>query len=365
MGLFDSLGNLVKGASKALNPLSVVGDVVGGAANVASTAMTNKANKDIMREQNQWNLQQWNREADFTREMWNANNEYNDPSMQMQRLTDAGLSPWAAASVMGAGDASMVSTPSGSAAAGAQMQAPQFDFLATATQRVFDNYLRQEMQNKELELKDEELAQAKIKTAVDTQFGLAIGQSQLNNLLYDEHNKRANAALSLQALENNSTMFQLQQDYQRRQNTLMERTIKEQELKNVAQEIINEAEQLKLDNLPKELAASLALTAAMTYRENMAGNLSKQEIENKIAEKVETEARAAGVKFANKIARKTAAYQVKTAAANAFLAENMKYGKVVGIGRGLGNYILGTFRNLNARSKDAYIKNAPNNITRW
>ena len=124
-----------------LDFIPVVGKAVEGIGNVVSTAMTNKSNKEIMREQNQFNLEQWNREADFTREMWNANNEYNDPKNQMQRLTDAGLSPWAAAQVLGAGDASAVATPSTSAAQSATMQSPDFGFLGAASQKVLENYM--------------------------------------------------------------------------------------------------------------------------------------------------------------------------------------------------------------------------------
>lgn len=50
--------------------------------NIISTAMANRANEDMQRRQNAWNLEQWNR-----------NNAYNHPAAQMQRLKAAGLNP--------------------------------------------------------------------------------------------------------------------------------------------------------------------------------------------------------------------------------------------------------------------------------
>lgn len=35
----------------------------------------------------------WNNQKDFTWDMWHANNDYNSPKSQMQRLEEAGLSP--------------------------------------------------------------------------------------------------------------------------------------------------------------------------------------------------------------------------------------------------------------------------------
>ena len=179
------------------------GSLAQGAANLGSGLLnligvnkTNKNNLKIMREQNKFNLEQWQREADFTREMWNANNEYNDPSAQMERLEAAGLSPWAASDAVTGGESSAVSTPAGSPAVGYEPTAMNFDFIGEATSRAFEQYMRQRefelqatKQAKENAILDEQLAQQKIKTAVDTEFGLSVGQANLDNLLLDQHNK--------------------------------------------------------------------------------------------------------------------------------------------------------------------------------
>lgn len=52
------------------------------AASARSTAATNEANLMLAKQQNDWNVQQWNRE-----------NEYNSPSNQIKLLQEAGLNP--------------------------------------------------------------------------------------------------------------------------------------------------------------------------------------------------------------------------------------------------------------------------------
>lgn len=289
---------------------SAVGSAVGGVFNLIGNRQNNKANAKLAEQQNQWNVEQWNREADFTREMWNATNEYNDPSAQMQRLTDAGLSPWAAAQVMGAGDAGSVSTPAGSPSVGYANEAMNFDFIGEAAQNAFRQYvenrrLEADMQkaDKESAILDETLAQQRIKTAVDQQFGLAIAQSSLDNSLLDQHNKRYGAALSLQQLEHNAGMFQLEQDFQRRKNTMLDRSIKEQEIKNDMLEIQKKADELNLKNLPAKLAAELAVDRANAFAATQAGNLSIQQAKESLERTAKTKLEAAGIDHANDLAK--------------------------------------------------------------
>lgn len=55
---------------------------VGAIASKQSVSNTNQANKDLAGMQNQWNVEQWNRQ-----------NAYNTPVQQLQRLNDANLNP--------------------------------------------------------------------------------------------------------------------------------------------------------------------------------------------------------------------------------------------------------------------------------
>lgn len=45
------------------------------------------------KKQNQYNLDQWQREVNYNNEMWEKNNAYNSPAAQMARYKDAGLNP--------------------------------------------------------------------------------------------------------------------------------------------------------------------------------------------------------------------------------------------------------------------------------
>ena len=61
---------------------SVGGSIIGAVANYASQQQAFKQNKELMRMQNQYNVDQWNRE-----------NAYNSPEAQVARLRAAGLNP--------------------------------------------------------------------------------------------------------------------------------------------------------------------------------------------------------------------------------------------------------------------------------
>lgn len=65
-----------------LNPLSVLGDVFSATMNYIGVKDTNKTNRELAENQNQWNLEQWSRE-----------NYYNRPINQLKRYQEAGLNP--------------------------------------------------------------------------------------------------------------------------------------------------------------------------------------------------------------------------------------------------------------------------------
>lgn len=78
--------------------------LLSGAGNWFSTNSTNKANRQLAEQQNQWNLQYQQNEFNYNQqqselewernlEQWYRQNEYNSPSAQMQRYIEAGLNP--------------------------------------------------------------------------------------------------------------------------------------------------------------------------------------------------------------------------------------------------------------------------------
>lgn len=73
--------------------LAGIGSLIGGGISAISQNNTNKTNLQIARETNRANRQNQEYQNEWNLNMWNRQNEYNDPSVQRQRLEDAGLNP--------------------------------------------------------------------------------------------------------------------------------------------------------------------------------------------------------------------------------------------------------------------------------
>lgn len=91
------LGGLIKGVGSVLKgSLSIIP----GVGQYMAGQEANQANKDI-----------WRSQRDFSVDMWNLQNAYNDPSAVMKRLENAGLNPNMAYGEIGGGRAGAVSIP--------------------------------------------------------------------------------------------------------------------------------------------------------------------------------------------------------------------------------------------------------------
>ena len=106
-------------------------DVASTIFNPISTFFTNKQNLKIARENRQ-----------FAYDMWKANNEYNTPEAQKQRLIDAGYNPnmFEASSNTSSAPAQTVDMP--------EMQAPQIDNQAGG--RAFQTYMQALVQKQQI-----------------------------------------------------------------------------------------------------------------------------------------------------------------------------------------------------------------------
>lgn len=90
--------------------------------NLDIAQQTNQANKDIAQMANEHNEAMLNKQIQQEWDMWNAENEYNSPTAQMQRYADAGVNPYMAVGNVSSGNASSMSSPSAQPAAVPQMQ---------------------------------------------------------------------------------------------------------------------------------------------------------------------------------------------------------------------------------------------------
>lgn len=96
--------------------------LIAALATIGGTIASNRSAKKRQQESLAQNMQLQQQEFEQNKEMWNLQNQYNDPSAQMSRLKGAGLNP---ALVYGAG-----SNASGMAAPAPRYTAPQADFRA-------------------------------------------------------------------------------------------------------------------------------------------------------------------------------------------------------------------------------------------
>lgn len=104
--------------------IPIIGPAVSAIGTVIGAADTNSTNRQIAAANNAFNAQQndlaWQREL----QMWNMTNDYNTPAAQVQRLRDAGLSPYLAYSNLGSSTASAMTPPSAARANGYSYQSP-------------------------------------------------------------------------------------------------------------------------------------------------------------------------------------------------------------------------------------------------
>lgn len=146
MGFFNSLWNTVKGAVSSLNPVSVVGDIIGAGASIATTAMTNKNNQKLQDSSQQFTTSEREASQEYQtaerkeqqlyqtqeREAQNAYNtqfyeNYQSPQAMAEQYAAAGLNPRLAADGGAAGTASSGSSgsaPSSGAPSGAVVSPP-------------------------------------------------------------------------------------------------------------------------------------------------------------------------------------------------------------------------------------------------
>lgn len=136
---------------------------------------TNALNKELAFQQNEWNLQQWNRQ-----------NEYNTPLNQMQRYRDAGINPYFAAGNITGGNAEGTLS-----SADLANQQPVTSPLQGQAGQIFGNALSQAGQFGttafyDNQIKAEQAKNLQLKNAFDSQSLL----ERVNSLRFDNQAKK-------------------------------------------------------------------------------------------------------------------------------------------------------------------------------
>lgn len=265
-----------------------VGTVISGAIGAKSTADTNKTNLKINQMNNDFNAREAQKARDFQLNMWNKENEYNSASSQRKRLEEAGYNPYM--SDAQAGTAAGMSGTSAATAAGASPQVPYTpDFQSVGVNLASALKMMSEKKQTDIEnLNMSDLLRSQIwQNLGATDWRNASPEAREYNLA---QGRRA-AELGMASLEENLSN-------QRWSNNLLVANITNSLLDADAKTVLNKY-------LDQQQQAELNIKAANYEYLVMSGQLKRQEVNNLIAEEIETYARANGYKIQNKILRET------------------------------------------------------------
>lgn len=265
-----------------------VGSVVSGAIGAKTTADTNKTNLKINQMNNDFNAREAQKARDFQLDMWNRENEYNKASSQRKRLEDAGYNPYM--SDAQAGTAAGMSGTSAATAAGAAPQIPYTpDFQSVGVNLA--SALKMMSEKKQTDIENLNMSDL-----LRSQIWQNIGATDWRNAspearAYNLSQGRKAAELGMASLEENLSN-------QRWSNNLL--------VANIANSLLDAQTKTILNKyLDEQQLAELNIKAANYEYLIMSGQLKRQEVNNLIAEEIETYARANGYNLQNRILRET------------------------------------------------------------
>lgn len=265
-----------------------VGSVVSGGIGAKSVSDTNKTNLKINQMNNDFNAREAQKARGFQLDMWNRENEYNKASSQRKRLEDAGYNPYM--NDAQAGTATGMSGTSAATAAGALPQVsytPDFQSvgvnLASALKMMSEK-------------KQTDIENLNMSDLLRSQIWQNIGATDWRNAspearAYNLSQGRKASELGMASLEENLSN-------QRWSNNLL--------VANIANSLLDaETKSILNKYLDQQQLAELNIKAANYEYLVMSGQMKRQEINNLIAEEIETYARANGYKLQNRILRET------------------------------------------------------------
>lgn len=266
-----------------------LGTVVSGAIGAKSTSDTNKTNLKITQMNNDFNAREAQKARDFQLDMWNKENEYNKASSQRKRLEDAGYNPYMSDAQAGTA-LSSGGAPSASSA-GSSPQIPYTpDFQSVGVNLA--SALKMMSEKKQTDIENLNMSDL-----LRSQIWQNIGATDWRNAspearAYNLSQGRKAAELGMASLEENLSN-------QRWSNNLL--------VANIANSLLDAESKTVLNKyLDQQQQAELNIKAANYEYLVMSGQMKRQEINNLIAEEIETYARANGYKIQNRILSETA-----------------------------------------------------------
>lgn len=265
-----------------------LGSVISGAIGAKSTSDANKANLKINQMNNDFNAREAQKARDFQLDMWNKENEYNSASSQRKRLENAGYNPY-----MGDAQAGTSTGMSGTSAASAAGAAPQISYTPDFQSVGVNLASALKMMS---EKKKTDIENLNMSDLLRSQIWQNLGATDWRNAspearAYNLSQGRKAAELGMASLEENLSN-------QRWSNNLLVANISNSLLDAETKTILNKY-------LDQQQLAELNIKAANYEYLIMSGQLKRQEVNNLIAEEIETYARANGYYLQNRILRET------------------------------------------------------------
>ena len=274
----------------------------------------NEFNRQMMEEQMRYNTEMYERSLSDSRETWeqqfNAVNEYNDPSAQLDRMQKAGVNRQLAASGL-SGSASTASPTSAAGTSlgatpaqshGLQLQAPKYDFsgIESAVTAGVDMYTKLRNTESNTALTDEQ----RIGAQLSNQFYIQRVMSEIfrNNAAAGYDNARSMTEQEMRPLyvqKAQSDILNGLQNYQRLQ----------QVTKSIR--IQNAMDSIRLENLPDQIKLDLAQKVASIAESYSRQELNKAEAKKALQDIYESAARTAGIQANNSLFYATVDEQIE------------------------------------------------------
>ena len=260
--------SILKSIGKAIG--SVASPLISGAFGIGSSLLSNKAQSDanktnlhIAQMNNQWSEKMMEKQHLYDLEMWNKNNEYNDPSKQVERLKAAGINPALALGNVSPGQASggnSVGLPSPSSA---QVQPLRYEGFTNAINNSIQMTMALDRHNSEMDA-----------LGRNTAMNLALARAKIAQMY--EQTRGEKFKNELNDITKDLKVGMANEDFLKRIN---ERYLVGEQEKLVKQQII--AQDLINQNLPDKLSMEVAVLASQR-------DLNKHNSQSEVGKIIET-----------------------------------------------------------------------------
>lgn len=279
--------------------VGAVGSLFGSAANADSVRDTNRTNLQIAQMNNEFNERMLQKQMDYNTDMWNKQNEYNSASNQRARLEAAGLNPYMMMNGGSAGTAQSAQGVNPPTATPVTMQAPQYDLSTPSAflQQAIELDATKSQREANAKLLDNQANGVFIENQYKAQKLLA----EIQNTKADTFFKRSAENLNAMNYARMQAMFSsdvMKAERQAQNEYYLGLLTQAQTITQLMQGRLTSKE---LQYFDQRALGELAVLGAQQYSLVAQGKQSEANAELAVANKLESEARARGIKIDNHV----------------------------------------------------------------